>query len=600
MEQPNYLQVMVTDTVIRVLAGDRYYKRGVDYFNRGLVESVEQSGNTIQATVSGTEDYAVTLTASAKRFEFTCECPLGDDGEFCKHCVAAALAWLAGRAVASDSDSNSNAGKPGRPRRVTAEDIEAALNAQDKQTLVGWLMEWSQRNDALRQKLAVIASLRQGPGAMAGQVRKQLEKAIRIRGFVDYREAGGYAGGVDSALDALETLLQQGHGAEAVDLCEAAMKWLANACGQIDDSDGQMTELMGRVGGLHLLACEQARPDPVKLAVKLFSLDMNDEYSEWRGTAEKYAHLLGETGLAAFREAAAKAWAKVPVRTVRQSYRSGEGHYAITRIMESLARQSGDVEQLVAVLERDLTFSGRYLRIAEAYRAAGNFEKALDWAERGMATYPDREGQELRLFVAEEYRRDQRHADALRILWTDFRERPSLDLYKTLEDFARAADDWDDWRDRALACIRKPAPQKPERADGSMVHAWANRRPDHSLLVQIFLYERNIDDAWREAHTGGCGNGLWLELAAQREKTNPADAFPVYLRLGEQDIAAVGNGRYESGVTLLEKAAALMHALGKSQEFEAWFETLRQRFKAKRNLQKLAEARRRFLYMGSL
>ena len=70
MEQPSYLQAVITDATIRVMAGDRYYKRGVEYFNRGLVESIEQYGNTIQATVSGTEDYAVTLTASAKRFEF--------------------------------------------------------------------------------------------------------------------------------------------------------------------------------------------------------------------------------------------------------------------------------------------------------------------------------------------------------------------------------------------------------------------------------------------------------------------------------------------------------------------------------------------------
>jgi uncharacterized Zn finger protein len=27
---------------------------------------------------------------------FSCDCPLGLDGEFCKHCVAAGLAWLEG------------------------------------------------------------------------------------------------------------------------------------------------------------------------------------------------------------------------------------------------------------------------------------------------------------------------------------------------------------------------------------------------------------------------------------------------------------------------------------------------------------------------
>jgi hypothetical protein len=61
-------------------------------------------------------------------------------------------------------------------------------------------------------------------------------------------------------------------------------------------------------------------------------------------------------------------------------------------------------------------------------------------------------------------------------------------------------------------------------------------------------------------------------------------------------ISAQGS-RYEPAVQLLEKAAALLHSQGRSEEFEQLFETLRQKYKAKRNLQKLAEARRKFLYL---
>jgi len=596
VDKPSSLHSVLTDSIIRGLAGDLYYQRGVDYLRRNLVHSLEASGNVVEAVVSGTEDYGVTLSARGKRFTYTCECPVGAGGEFCKHCVATALAWLAGNAAAAPSQ------KSARTRLITDEDIEAALGAEDKQTLISWLIEWSQQDKPLRQRLATLARLKNDPAASVAQVRQQLQEAIRIRRYVDYNQAGAYAGRVDSAIDAVETLLQQGHAAPAIDLCEAAMKWLEGAIENVDDSDGRGTELMARIADLHLRACEKALPDPESLGVRLFALEMNGTCDQWFDTAGRYANLLGDKGLAAFREAAAKAWAKVPARTMRES--NGESYYGVTRIMERLARQCGDVEQLVGVLERDLTFANQYLRIAEAYRNAGKLEKALDWAERGMAIYTNHEGGSLRRFVAEEYRSSQRHADALRIVWSEFRGAPSLAGYKLLEEFARAADDWDDWRDRAHTHIRRTLAEKPAApklyAPGGFPNAlvFQFRRPQgQSLLVEIFLHEQNIDEAWREAQCGGCSDQLWLKLAAQREEAHPDDAIAVYLRLGEQAVAATTDGRYEPAVGLLEKAAALMHGLGRGAEFEVQFDALRQRFKVKRNLQKLAEARRQFLYL---
>jgi uncharacterized Zn finger protein len=587
------LQSIMTDTFVRQLAVDVYYRRGVDYVRRNLVVSLERTGDTLEAVVSGTDDYAVTLSSDGRKFKYSCECPLGDEGRFCKHCVATALAWIA------DQKRPSAGAKPALSSRITNEDIAAMLHAQDKEVLINWLMDWSIRDEPLRQKLTTLASLKKSPDALTAQVRAQIEKAVKVRGYVEYHQAGGYAGRVTTALEGLEILLQQGHAGPVIGLCETAMQWLAKAIERVDDSDGQGTELMGRIAEIHLRACEAAQPDPSQLGRQLFRLEVTAEYGQWGDTAERYTHLLGEDGLAAFHEAATKAWEKVPIRTVRASYTNGENHYAITSIMESLARRTGDVEQLVAIWERDLTFANQYLRIATAYRDAGNHEKALHWAERGMDNYPGYEGAPLRLFIAEAYLRAERHADALRIVWSEFREGPRLDTYRLLERFARAADDWEDWRTRALAHIRRPVTAKPSSMSSPgdvIVHRWS-RSQGHSLLVEIFLYEQDIESAWKEAQHGGCRDDLWLRLAAEREKTHPEQAFPVYLRLGEQAVVAESSGRYEPAIKLLEKAAMLMHALEKSNEFETHFDALRQRFKAKRNLQKLAEERRSFLYI---
>ncbi len=593
MERTSPFAKIISDSWIRRLAGDLYYQRGLDYFQRRLVSSLEESGDSIRSIVAGTEDYAVLLTATAKRLDYHCECPLGLDGEFCKHCVATALAWLHGQAVPGTVK------KTAASREITDEDVAKALQEEDKATLINLLLERAEEDETLRERLLLLAAGQKGAGPLIAQARKSLEKAIRIRGSVDYREMPTYAAKVESAIDGVEALFKSGQANGAIDLCEAGLRDLAAAIEKTDDSDGYMSGLMERLQELHLSACEEARPEPEALAGKLFFFEINSEYGEWSNSAENYADVLGAQGLAAFRTIAEAEWAKIPVRTERGGGDREDHHYQLTAIMESLARQSGDVEQLVAVLERDLGSAHQYLRIAGLYREAGNHDKALAWAERGAAFASGYDGAPLRLFLAEEYQRRERHADALRIVWVEFRNSPEFSRYKTLGDFARKAEEWDDWRAQALAYIRRTIAEKPVQDGGKRVtgigHRWWNR--DHSLLVEIFLDEQETEEAWQEAQAGGCRNDLWLRLAAKREIEHPEDAVSVYLRLGEQAIVHAQGSRYEPAVQLLEKAAALLHSQGRSEEFEQLFETLRQKYKAKRNLQKLAEARRKFLYL---
>ena len=602
MTQSNPLSQYLTKNLILRLAGDRYYQRGVNYFRQGRVAELEESGDSVEAIVEGTEEYVVKLTAKSGGLEHDCNCPLGLDDAFCKHCVAVALAWLDALASVVPApavpETSGGAAKTTNSAKITGEDIAGTLEAADKATLVKLLLGWAEDNAALKEKLMHMAARRKGPEAGIALARKGLEKAVRVRRFVDYREMRSYAAGVETAIDAVEDLFGSGQAAGVIELCEAGVRWLSTAIEEVDDSDGYMTTLIERLQGLHLRACIEAKPDPISLAAKLFQAEMKGGYGEWAHAAEQYAEALGEEGLATYRSLAESAWAKVPAKTAVGSDYGKENHYRITGIMESLARQSGDVEELVAVLERDLSHARAYMRIAEIYRQAGERDKALAWAERGMKAMPGYEGAGLRQFVAEEYRHNDRHADALRIMWIEFRDSPGLESYKRLEEFARAAEDWDDWRGQALAHVRRTLAGGDRKSGnaGAVVQSWRNRRQDRSLLVEIFFHEGNAKEAWTEAQAGGCSDSLWLRLAELREKQHPEDAKAIYLRLGEQEILRA-SGNYDAGVALLERAAAAAHAIEKSGEFEAELDALLKKHKAKRNLLKRAVERRRFLYL---
>lgn len=126
------LNSSLTKKKILELAGAVYFKRGQEYFDDGCVEDFLRTGDSIRATVLGSSLYSVRIWLISGQISYSCDCPVGNDGEFCKHLVAASLAWLA------DEGKNKKAARaPG----VTEEDIRASLAALDKEALMDLILK---------------------------------------------------------------------------------------------------------------------------------------------------------------------------------------------------------------------------------------------------------------------------------------------------------------------------------------------------------------------------------------------------------------------------------------------------------------------------
>lgn len=87
---------LITESTLEELAGDRYFERGLAYFRHSAVSRLRAGAKEISARVRGSRPYAVRLWLDGRELRWDCTCPLGRDGEFCKHLVATGLAWLAG------------------------------------------------------------------------------------------------------------------------------------------------------------------------------------------------------------------------------------------------------------------------------------------------------------------------------------------------------------------------------------------------------------------------------------------------------------------------------------------------------------------------
>jgi uncharacterized Zn finger protein len=107
--------------------------------------------------------------------------------------------------------------------------------------------------------------------------------------------------------------------------------------------------------------------------------------------------------------------------------------------------------------------------------------------------------------------------------------------------------------------------------------------PGHSLLVEIFLWEKNMEAAWQEAKDGDCSKQLWIRLVALREENYPMDAVSVYKRIVEPTVKQTNNQAYEEAFNLIKKIQALWHRLDKDAAFANYLAELRLKYKAKRN-----------------
>ncbi|MDQ2855763.1 MAG: hypothetical protein M3R68_05505 [Acidobacteriota bacterium] len=571
---------------LKRLAPNRSFARGEAYFKEGRVHSLATYEGTCTAIVSGQDDYCVTLRSTKQEIEYSCDCPIGIEGEFCKHLVAVGLASLN-----PEPESNGNLNRK-RKHAASVDDLSAYLERQDKETLVALLARAAMEDRNLRDRLLLEAAQSNPAGFDLAAYRRSIARATRTNGFVDYHSAYDYTRRILQVIESIAALLKDGHAPAVIELTEYALAQLESAIGDMDDSDGYMSDILPELQDLHHRACMDARPEPRSLARRLFEWEMKSDWEIFYGTTETYADVFGVEGLAEYRRLAESEWAKV--RQLNPGDRDDERsirRFRITSVMEALAKQSDDPEAVVEIKRRNLSKAYSFFQIAEIYREAGQHDKALDWAEQGLKSFSQRDSR-LVEFLAREYHRRARHDDAMKLIWHVFFDAPCLKNYQELKAHAvkvRPRPEWPAWRDRALAHLRGVIEKGKREEKTSKNHwHWAGHA-DHSRLVEVFLWEKRNDEAWQEASAGGCSSGLWLRVAATREEKHPADAVPIYKEMIAPILKQANNAAYAEAVKLLQKIRELMCRLDRITEFEDYLAAIRVEYKRKRNFIKLLE-----------
>ena len=462
-------------------------------------------------------------------------------------------------------------------------DVQAYLEAQEKDLLVRIVMEQAMEDEELRERLLLRAS-RMG-GLDLAAFHRAIDDAVD---FDDdyYGPPWKYARGIQNVVGTIEELLEEGFAQEVIELSEYALASVERAMNY--DVDGTIGEVLEALEGLHHKACKQAKPDQEALAKRLFEWELGGDHDTFFDAVNTYADVLGEKGLAEYRRLAEKEWADVPAlgpdREDRPRYYGKRE--ILADIMQTLAYRSGDVEAVVAIKSKDLSSPFTYLEIARLYKEAGDEEKALEWAEEGAWVFPGGGHQELRRFLADEYHDRGRHEEAMGLIWKGFAEVPRLHDYQELEGPRRpgrivgAAGA----RRRWASCARTSPDRRRSQTVPTCCLRWITRNWSRYCCGKGT--SRKPGD---EAKEGGCSDGLWLDLAARREEDHPEDSLAIYQERIEPLVNQTNNRAYKEAYDLLLRVREILDRLGRDAEFEEYVNLLRLEYKRKRNFMKLLD-----------
>ena len=546
---------MFDPDVLRGCAGPAAFARGEAYFREGRVVILTLDAARVVTRVAGTEPYRAEVLARGARISGQCSCPAFEDYGFCKHMVASALAANAMGAPSSEAVD--------RPK----DRIRAYLRSKPIDDLVGLIMGVAETHQAFFDELDFAASLEGGDAKAIGkELRAQIRRATETSGFVGYWEAGGWAAGVEEALERLDTVAASGHAALALDLAEEAIERITEALESIDDSNGEGGAQLHRARDIHLAAARAVRPDPTAFAERLFEREMQDAYDVFSGAAWLYEDVLGPEGLAVYRRLATEAWDKLPPLKPGRDLTGDGAYYTLGEILDQFAEQEGDIEARIAIRRKDLSSPSCYLILASFCLDHGRKDEALAWAREGVWVFEDHQPDErLISFYAAWLAAAGDTAEAERLLWAAFERAPSLSLYGQLKTVLGPSA-----KTRAIDYI------------GGRVRARDGRgRALADLHVEVLMREEMFDAAWAAVHAHGASDWRQSDLAKASRATHPREALAVFAKNVEQMVSS--GSRYEDAVKLIGEMAALRD----SGAHAAYVADLKARHHRKRNLMKL-------------
>ncbi|MCR4574954.1 MAG: SWIM zinc finger family protein [Lentisphaeria bacterium] len=565
---------VVTVSNLRSAAGDRSYLRGQEYFEDGAVHFMCCDGEQLTAEVHGTHVYHVRITNNDGFLEGECSCPMGQDGNFCKHLVALGLEYL-DMPKATQVEKNKST--------FSWKDF---LKKCDKNELIKIILEMSPNNSNVVERYR-MANLPNNSNAKLRELKSKVDELFRLA--EDMEEY------YDDYYDSYDEDESETEFKEESELMLKVLKELAEqkdfkllwetttyAIGKfLGSSNAEMDSVQVFVYGLADYFIEavhaQIKPDD-----EIFRL-----FNEWEKFGENFGYNYLSKLLVNFpakiRELwavdALKTWQKYPPCKLNDYQSSNrERDYVEHQLLAWADEQQNDSLKL-EIMEKKLCYCHDVLDLAKEYRRQGMEDKIIPLLEKGYKAFE--RDHEITDLLVEELQKAGKNDEALKLAWDEFTKNYTTDIaLDRLQKVASKMKCWENYYQKVLDFLKKED-EHPTRRPASFFYYSDNIR---QRRVEIMFNHGDQEAAWALAQGADLKEEWWLKLADWRSKTMPDESASCLRRLLEKALQPTGEDAYRHVVNLLKIYRKYLKMVGKETEFTAYCTSLRTEYKRRRLL----------------
>jgi uncharacterized Zn finger protein len=272
----------IDETLLIRLAGIGAFGRGLHFFEEGRVGNIESTEKSTSASVRDDHQYDVQLRHTHRMLEGACDCPDSDGIDFCKHCVAVALALQEGHTLI----------KPITKKNVMSA-IRRNLSRLNHEELTEEFMSIVGRDRALRDDLLQKAQFASGALSYA-DLREMISCITPEEDLYEFREVRAYFRKFESILSRIGEVVDQLEPVVLLRAVEYAVKRLDEDLESIDDIGDFREQTMEMLLHLHLSAVGRLDWTPPELASYLVDRSLTEGWHPFQYDADLYPEQLGD------------------------------------------------------------------------------------------------------------------------------------------------------------------------------------------------------------------------------------------------------------------------------------------------------------------
>jgi len=550
---------MLDIEAISAETGATIFKKGEQLLINKKVAVKSRNENSMTAKVSGQSVYRVKLEiADDKIVRASCTCPAISYQEFCKHCVATALAF-------NQQDDQCFAVEDDEHK------IRVHLLQKTPEQLVDQLMDFV-LDDPVKYKRLLFQIESMSKSYASGDLSKLLIKALPMRDVGEYDKVYDYFQNAEEVLAVFFEHAVKLPVSEYFALIDKVSARLDKALQRVDDSAGHrfaLVELLAEQSKAMFAQLDWSDQKKAKWVIEnvVIGYDFNTTaYHEYLSTQE-----LRVTFLKVCQGEVDKI--EVPVAIIER-----EQNWHLYQLIQPLledAVSKGDVHKQAKLLAKSASSLSDLVKISELYLINDDEFNAQDWLLKAQKLPArDNEKRELQLQQIKVDSALGNRQQAWDMAWQCFTQQPNFQSYLQLEQHIELTGSFDvDYLKKVEEYLLKTG------------------RKHSAVVLEFYLHHQRLDDAAKWAMSNDVDYNLLAKLSLRLIDETPKQAI-IFCQRSISDLVQVSNNhRNTKAISYLTKFVTQWIDNSQGDNLlKILLKDLRGKFDTKRNFVKLLDA----------